>query len=459
MTINQVSLPINFDSRGLVFVTQGFGGKVSHSGQLYHSLDFTYGDSSILGAPIVAHDTGIVVDLRESVKDGKSSSTGLSDPSNGPSNIGNFVTIYYPATGVYITNAHLSENGVLPTIGQTVYAGDTIGYVGNTGYRTGTHLHSTYSTGYVDWKAGKVADGSKSLGTPVSFDTANGQIGTGVLSQVSIDLTNLSVMPEQHDMYLFGKSNINGYGDNMTNLLSGNRGNNILDGRSGDDKILGGNGDDILIGGSGNDILVGGSGVDTASYASSSSVVSVNLTILGSQNTGIATGYDELSLIENLIGGSFSDFLKGDSAQNRIEGGSGFDVIDGGSGNDILYGGKGNDIITGGLGKDYLSGGSGKDIFDFNLTSESGAKSSGRDVISDFQYGDRIDLSDIDANVRISGDQKFRFIGDKAFTKGVVGEISLSGGILRGEVNGDGSADFSIQVSGVSILSPLDFIL
>jgi hypothetical protein len=90
MPISQVSLPINLGSRGWALITQGFGGTNSHTGTLYHSLDF----ASAFGATVLAHATGVVVALRESIRDGGSASTGSSDPSVGSSSIGNFVTVY-----------------------------------------------------------------------------------------------------------------------------------------------------------------------------------------------------------------------------------------------------------------------------------------------------------------------------------------------------------------------------
>lgn len=334
----------------------------------------------------------------------------------------------------------------------------------------------TYGLDDTTWTAGIIANGSRPLGTPVTFDTANGQIGPGIVSQVTFDLTSQTLAADRHNLYLMGSSSINGFGDNYANLISGNRGNNLLDGRSGNDVLLGGSGNDTLIGGAGNDTLNGGAGSDTASYLGSTSGVTVSLAISSQQNTGTSTGYDTLVSIENLIGSSYGDRLTGSSASNLIDAGSGNDRIDAGSGNDTVYGGAGNDILIGGSGRDTLNGGSGNDIltggadqdnlfggagadyFDFNLTSDSRPGSNTRDVIRDFQIGDRIDLRDIDANTLLSGDQAFRFIGSQSFHR-IAGELSFSGGIVRGDTNGDGVADFEIQVIGVNSLSMSDFIL
>ena len=119
-------------------------------------------------------------------------------------------------------------------------------------------------------------------------------------------------------------------------------------------------GDDVLSGGSGNDQISGGAGVDTASYASSSAGVTVNLSVAGPQNTKGA-GTDTLSGIERLIGSPFGDTLSG------------------GPSNDSLDGGAGDDVLAGRAGADALAGGAGVDTLDY---SEAGAA-----VVVDIQMG------------------------------------------------------------------------
>jgi autotransporter-associated beta strand protein len=128
------------------------------------------------------------------------------------------------------------------------------------------------------------------------------------------------------------------------------------------------------------------------------------------------------------------------------------------AGNDSLKGGAGKDFITGGTGKDLLTGGANKDIFDFNAIKET-VKGSNRDRITDFSHnqGDKIDLSGIDANTHKSGNNAFHFIGTHAFSHHE-GELRYSSHVLQGDINGDGNADFEINVS-LSTLKATDFIL
>jgi hypothetical protein len=100
----------------------------------------------------------------------------------------------------------------------------------------------------------------------------------------------------------------------------------------------------------------------------------------------------------------------------------------------------------------------------FVFTSLADSTASARDVISDFSIADRdrISLSDIDANSKTGGDQKFAFIGTAAFS-GVAGQLHYehSGGntLVTGDVNGDGVADLVVHVAGLVSLTSGDFLL
>ena len=56
------------------------------------------------------------------------------------------------------------------------------------------------------------------------------------------------------DLTLEGGSNINGYGNSLSNILTGNSGNNILRSYGGSDYLYGNAGNDLLDGGTGADI-------------------------------------------------------------------------------------------------------------------------------------------------------------------------------------------------------------
>jgi serralysin len=182
---------------------------------------------------------------------------------------------------------------------------------------------------------------------------------------------------------------------------------------------------------------------------------------------------DIRSLIERAIGGKGNDRLTGNGVDNRLSGGAGSDVLSGVSGDDQLIGSSGNDRLSGGAdedwlyggqGADSLSGGSGADLFVFKTVRDSTVAASGRDVINDFirTQKDKIDLSFLDASVRRDGDQAFRFIGKQDF-HARAGELRYEKGqgglVVYGDVDGDGLADFSIAVKGLSNVSKGDFHL
>lgn len=133
------------------------------------------------------------------------------------------------------------------------------------------------------------------------------------------------------------------------------------------------------------------------------------------------------------------------------------DVLNGGAGNDSLSGDVGADTLLGGTGKDLLTGGEGADVFVFLRRAEAGL-GSGRDVITDFVSGlDRIDLSAMDADETLSGDQGFTFIGSSAFA-GIAGQLRYAAGVMTGDVNGDRVADLQIQLLGAPALASTDLL-
>jgi Ca2+-binding RTX toxin-like protein len=127
-------------------------------------------------------------------------------------------------------------------------------------------------------------------------------------------------------------------------------------------------------------------------------------------------------------------------------------ILFGGGGHDVLTGGDGADPIIGGGGQDSLTGAAGADTFRYDSVSDSPAGAT--DLIGDFLSGtDKVDLSRIDANSLVVGDQAFSWIGASAFS-GAAGELRVrdDGGYryVEGDTNGDGQADFAIAFYAVA---------
>jgi Ca2+-binding RTX toxin-like protein len=136
----------------------------------------------------------------------------------------------------------------------------------------------------------------------------------------------------------------------------------------------------------------------------------------------------------------------------------------GGAGNDRITGSAQADVIAGNAGADIIAGGAGADVFKYGWIGDSRSGGAGIDLIQDFQAGtDRIDLTGIDASTKLSGNQAFSFIGTAGFTK-VAGQVRVdtsdqSRTMILGDVNGDGVADFRIDLAGFHQMAASDFFL
>lgn len=242
-----------------------------------------------------------------------------------------------------------------------------------------------------------VTDGT-AAGTELFEDLRPGPAGSNVRL---VGLADIAVATERAD------------------VLIGTAGRDVIDGKGGADRIRGLDGADVLRGSAGRDDINGNRG---------------------------------------------NDAVGGGSGNDKVKGGPGNDAVAGGSGNDRLWGDSGRDDLDGGRGKDILRGGEGADIFLFEDVADSRAGGR-RDVIKDFeQFEDRIDLSGLDATEGRPGMQSFRFIEDDAFT-GHKGELRSAeqGGkdrtIISADTDGDGRADFQIELSGAVELGRGDFLL
>lgn len=238
-----------------------------------------------------------------------------------------------------------------------------------------------------------------------------------------------------------------------------------VDGGAGNDQFfvstllstyIGGNGNDIFRSNGHKNDFVGGNGNDTISYEfrhEDSAVGDENVTIdLNAQAalTG-SNSQENFSSIENAIGSLNNDLIIGSNSANTLMGLAG---------SDELQGKSGNDIMVGGLGQDFMFGEGDADTFVFQAVADSSTVSSTRDIIFDFSRsaGDHIDLSGIDANTSLRGNQAFTFIGTAAFT-GEAGEARFSNGVLSVDVNGNGTADMTVDVRGLTSMLATDFIL
>jgi serralysin len=203
-----------------------------------------------------------------------------------------------------------------------------------------------FATAFADTLNG--GEGSDTLSGDQGNDLLNGGNGVDIASyatargavRVSLAITGAQNTASAGIDTLQNIEGISGsiYADTLT----GNAAINQLFGGAGNDSLNGGEGNDILSGDAGNDLIDGAGGEDTASYATASAAVKVNLLVTGAQATGGA-GTDTLLNIENITGSASADSLTGNNNVNVLMGGAGSDLLNGRGGADRLVGGTGND--------------------------------------------------------------------------------------------------------------------
>jgi Ca2+-binding RTX toxin-like protein len=238
------------------------------------------------------------------------------------------------------------------------------------------------------------------------------------------------------NLALTGTAAINGAGNALNNVLTGNNAANVLNGGTGADRMAGGLGNDtyvvdntadvvaeaanagtdlvqssvnhtlganlenltltgtaaingagnalnnVLTGNAGANTLTGGAGNDT--YVVGTGDTTIELagggtdTVISNINWTLGANLENLALTGtaaiNGAGNALNNVLTGNAGANTLTGGAGNDNLNGGAGEDQLYGEDGNDLIRGGTQNDTLYGGNGHDTFTFS-------KGDGRDTI------------------------------------------------------------------------------
>ncbi len=192
------------------------------------------------------------------------------------------------------------------------------------------------------------------------------------------------------NLELLGSAAIDGTGNGLANLITGNAGNNTLLGGEGDDTLTGKGGADAMNGGEGDDTYYADSEdtvLDTGSSGGDRLVFSSNVLVLAN-GTGIEN-------IEAAVG-TRNIRLTGDDLANRVTGNDGDNGLKGMGGDDTIRGGLGSDTLEGGLGRDRMTGGDGADIFVLKAGDSPATDTAAYDTVTDFVSGvDRIDLSTI----------------------------------------------------------------
>lgn len=196
----------------------------------------------------------------------------------------------------------------------------------------------------------------------------------------------------------------------------------------------------------------------------------------GSYDTGdyrvlVSTGFGS-AFADSIVGLATSDAISGAGGNDTVLGGGGNDLLIGAAGNDLLRGQLGADVLHGGPGADVLIGGVGNDRFEFGFTSESTPAS--RDVIragdgtiafegAGNGAGDRIDLSLIDANTNVGGNQAFHFGGGAFAGRLTVSNVGAHT-LVQGNIDNDAAIEFAVLIedganANAATYRAADFIL
>jgi serralysin len=294
----------------------------------------------------------------------------------------------------------------------------------------------------------------------------DGGAGTDTLivnNALTVNLGNFSgSMVTGGSAYVTGFENADATNSVAAVTLNGSQYNNTLIGSAFNDTLLAGDGYDIVKGGAGNDYIDGGAGVDQLFgefgddrivYDAADTIVDggagIDTLVLKTAATVNLANYSQVTGSAGTVTGFENVDASGATAGVTITGSAGANV---------LIGSAFADKLAGGAGSDTLTGGAGADVFKFDAYAAGDV-----DTITDFSraQGDKIDLTAIDA-IKGGTDNAFAFIGETAFHN-VAGELrafAVSGGtMVQGDVDGNGTADFSILVQNVSSLVATDFFL
>ncbi|MGH7226072.1 MAG: M10 family metallopeptidase C-terminal domain-containing protein [Gemmataceae bacterium] len=169
---------------------------------------------------------------------------------------------------------------------------------------------------------------------------------------------------------------------------------------------------------------------------------------------------------------SCSQMLRGNDRNNLLDGSMSAcdETILGYGGDDVLIGGPGNNTLNGGAGADVIKGGGGMDTFVYERAGDSPVDAP--DIITDFTTRD--DVIDLGGVARTSG-VPLSFIGWNPFT-GVAGQVNYElmeywkcnrqwkcndefVTVVQVDLDGDGIADFAINLYGTHFLEQNNFVL
>jgi Ca2+-binding RTX toxin-like protein/ERCC4-related helicase len=225
-----------------------------------------------------------------------------------------------------------------------------------------------------------------------------------------IDTVNASIhfalTPNVENLVLQGSADLQGYGNDLANTITGNSGSNLLDGGAGADAMAGGPGNDVYFVDGGDAVIENANEGNDAVFSTTHYALPANVETLVLQGSADLQGYGN-DLANALYGNAGDNFLDGGAGADSMSGGAGDDVyvVDGGDGvvenanegtdavfstinyvlpanvetlvlqgsadlqgygnnlADAVYGNAGNNLLDGRGGADIMFGGAGNDVY------------------------------------------------------------------------------------------------
>jgi Ca2+-binding RTX toxin-like protein len=276
---------------------------------------------------------------------------------------------------------------------------------------------------------------------------------------------------------LAGDDNI--LGGEGADVVRAGEGNDFVDAGEGRDVVFAGAGDDDVLAGGGADMVYGDGGDDRILAGAGNDLVSAGAgrdTVIGGEGDDLFVAElgdgDDSYWGDEMGGGSGSDTLDMSAITANIAVNLGTGLAGRGSatstqtGRDVLWGvenvvtGSGDDDITAGDAVNVMDGGEGSDTYRFG----SAAAANG-DTIEGFRPGDKIDLSAIDADAGLAGNQAFTLATGAAFTG--VGQLLVTQEarddgdyvVVQGNTAGDASPEFKLSIKSNTAPTAADFAL
>lgn len=191
----------------------------------------------------------------------------------------------------------------------------------------------------------------------------------------------------------------------------------------------------------------------------------------GTGSYSVDVGIGRATVRDDFVTGTrYADAINGIGGDDDIRGEAGDDYLFGGSGNDRLRGGSGEDTLVGWIGADELVGGRGDDVYLFTAASDSTFAGPDRILWGDgappmegvgVRGGDRIDVSTLDANLNVRGNQAFRF--GETDIQGLSLYNSGRDTVVRANTDEDAAFEFFLRIQDGSVTAQdyarADFLL